>query len=74
MLIMEQSELDEDAVLECAREYYGFTNGPLLVIEPRNLVMGSMLLIESRYAFIFEADKLRRPTDDELAQFKNVKA
>lgn len=77
MLIMQLKEMNEDTeetVLETAREYYGFTSGPLLVIEPRNLVIGSMLLIESRYAFIFEHDKLRRPTEDELAQFKDVKA
>lgn len=74
MLVMRLKVMNLDTVLEAAREYFGFLNGHVLVIEPRHLDMGSMILIESRYGFIYEAGELRKPTEEEFALFEDPKA
>lgn len=74
MLTMTQAKLNVEDVHSTALEFYGFQSGPVVVTVTDQMALhGNLHRLSARYAFMFDGQLLRRPTQEELQKlFPNI--
>ena len=71
---MTQDVLNVSLAVGVAMEYYGFTQGPVTLVVTNQLTAKGPYRLSASYAYWYTGDSLRNPTQEELAQWWNVKA
>ena len=66
MLTMTQPTLNASLALSVAREYYGFTSGPVMIVVTDPVASTGPHRLHAVYAYFYTGDVLRNPTEEEL--------